>query len=78
MLTDEYSEDLATMHIAPQIDAGEKLDLMPLMRAVEASAAAAERERIADLWAGCMTEAEGHGRVDIGASIRAGLLIDDA
>ena len=37
---------------------------------------AAERERIADLWAGCTTEAEGHGLVDVGASIRAGKLID--
>ena len=39
---------------------------------------AAERERIASLWAGCYTDAEGHGRVDIGASIRAGALVDDA
>ena len=31
---------------------------------------AAERERIADLWAGCVTEAEGHGPVDIGANRR--------
>lgn len=37
-----------------------------------------ERERIADLWAGCTTEAEGHGLVDIGASIRAGKLVDEA
>ena len=41
MLTDEQLEDLATLHLAPQIDAGEKLDLLPLLRAVEA----AERER---------------------------------
>lgn len=40
------------------------------------AAIAAERERIADLWAGCNTEAEGHGLVDIGASIRAGKLVD--
>jgi hypothetical protein len=40
--------------------------------------AAEERERIADLWAGCTTEAEGHGLVDIGASIRAERLIDVA
>ena len=37
----------------------------------------AERERIADLWAGCYTEAEGHGMVDIGASIRSGRLVDE-
>lgn len=42
------------------------------------SAIAAERERIASLWAGCYTDAEGHGRVDIGASIRAGALVDAA
>lgn len=41
-----------------------------------AAAVAAERERIADMWAGCTTEAEGHGPVDIGASIRAGRLVD--
>ena len=41
MLTNEQLEDLATLHLAPQIDAGEKLDLLPLLRAVEA----AERER---------------------------------
>ena len=41
-----------------------------------AAAVAAERERIANLWAGCATEAEGHGLVDVGASIRAGKLID--
>ena len=35
-----------------------------------------ERERIANLWAGCTTEAAGHGPVDVGASIRAGRLID--
>ena len=35
-----------------------------------------ERQRVADLWAGCTTEAEGHGLVDIGASIRAGRLVD--
>ena len=45
MLTDEQLEDLATLHLAPQIDAGEKLDLLPLLRAVEAVAMAAERER---------------------------------
>ena len=35
-------------------------------------------DRVADLWAGCTTEAEGHGCVDIGASIRAGRLVDAA
>ena len=46
--------------------------------AYAAKAVAAERERIASLWAGCYTDAEGHGRVDIGASIRAGALVDEA
>ena len=35
MLTDEQLEGLATLHLAPQIDGGEKLDLLPLLRAVE-------------------------------------------
>jgi hypothetical protein len=51
----------------------------PIFTAAQMHAyAAAERERIADLWAGCTTEAEGHGLVDIGASIRAGRLVDAA
>jgi hypothetical protein len=37
-LTDEQLKDLATIHFAPQIDAaGQYLDLMPLLRAVEAA-----------------------------------------
>ena len=32
----------------------------------------AERERIAVFWAGCITEAAGHGEVDIGESILTG------
>lgn len=43
-----------------------------------AATVAAERERIADLLAGCATEAEGHGPVDVGASIRSGRLVDMA
>ena len=50
--------------------------LRKAMRTVEAAATAAESERIADLWAGCTTDAEGHGPVDIGESIRAGKLVD--
>jgi hypothetical protein len=41
MLTNEQLEDLATLHIAPQLDKGEALDLLPLLRAVEAAAMAA-------------------------------------
>ena len=43
MLTDEQLEDLATLHLAPQIDAGEGPDLLPLPRAI----AAAECEVVA-------------------------------
>ena len=46
--------------------------LVEFVRLIEA----AERERIADLWAGLTVEAEGHGEVDLGESIRAGKLID--
>lgn len=52
--------------------------LPPGLVAIAAEIEAVERERIADLWAGCTTDAEGHGLVDIGASIRAGRLIDEA
>lgn len=37
---------------------------------------AAERERIAQEWDGCITDAVAHGNVDVGASIRQGRLVD--
>lgn len=37
---------------------------------------AAVRGEIADAWEGCLTEADAHGTVDVGASIRAGKLVD--
>ena len=43
MLTDEQLEDIATLFVAPQVDAGEILDLKPLLRAVEAAAITAVR-----------------------------------
>lgn len=40
------------------------------------AAVAAERERIAHAWTDCMADVEAHGLVDVGASIRAGRLVD--
>lgn len=46
MLTDEQLEALATLHLAPQMDAAGQVDLMPLLRAVsELSVAAARADK---------------------------------
>jgi hypothetical protein len=64
MLTNEQLEDLATIHIVPQIDAGQTLDLMPILRAVEAAAIAGEREACAitceAVWPGNIHGASDH------------------
>lgn len=48
MLTDEQLADLATVHLAPQFNASDTLDLLPLLRAVETLAIEEEREACND------------------------------
>lgn len=71
MLTGDQLTDLATLHLAGKND-GETLDLLTLLRAV----VAAERERIAKAWDGVECDVHCNGLVDVGASIRAGRLVD--
>lgn len=45
MLTTKHLEALATVHLHPQTQVGGEIDITALLRAAEAAAAAAERER---------------------------------
>jgi hypothetical protein len=67
-------DDMSENQITEQVF--QNRDSLRMSRADFDSYITQERERIADLWAGCPTEAEGHGQVDVGASIRAGRLVD--
>lgn len=68
MLTNEHLEALATVHLHPQTQAGGEVDLMPLLRAVEAASRADERERCA-IAGGAAANAGMYG-ADVAAAIR--------